>query len=351
MIRLLLSGCLVWIASQAQPTAAATPPWLERFCRAMDDVSPCRLVVRSHLIVDGEERLNSIREMRSGGGVIWTSQASFDSETGERSGNALVASSDGVEVRSVRGWQPGDDVAVPVRPMSRFFRSVRGRIEPADPATPFVPTAVWTIGVRPTQALTYSELFLGRAPDALKFEEVGGGQVLITVQQPSGRRRQLKDSAFLFDPTADWPLLEFRPPNPDDGVTTYSDVREVAGRWLPFRRDVTSPVYPDVVMRVEVLELSDACPAVEPLAFPEGMAVFDRREEDAVHIWGPGGPTQTITRAALQTYGRVPATPPADNAPGQFAGRNPGRDWTFWAVNGLLVATVVALFWLRRRMA
>ena len=337
-------------ACVSKPACAEVPDWLQAFCETTEAVAPCRLVIRSHLIDGDEERLSSVRGMRSGGGVVRVSEASFDAETGERSETALAASSDGVAIRSVRGWQPDDAVETPVRAGSRFFRDVRGRIEPADPATPFVPTAVWAWGMRPTPSLSYSDLFLGRVPGALKIESRDGGRALVTVLKPSGPRRQLEGAVFVFEPSEAWPLVEFRPPKPENGVTTFSDVREVGGVWLPYRRDVVSPKYPDIVTRVESLELGE-CGSVEPLEFLEGMAVFDRRDEDAVHIWGRGGPKETITRAALRTYGRRPPAANADEAPGELAGRQPGRGWLFWTVNSLLVAAVAGLVWLRRRVA
>ena len=355
--RLLAIGC-VSLASAVLAGAADSPPdWLTTFCERTETFAPCRFEVRTSLKTEGNERLSSTASFRSGGGVSYAADVSYDRQTGQRSERSTVTTVDGVEQRWVRGWMPGDSVETPVRPTSKFFRDVRGNLDSVDPASPMIPTAWAKAGVRPLSSVSYSDLFLGRPPDALAFSQTDDGLVRCELagsrDEPmglTGAAVTFVGAVFLFDPGREWPLMKYGLGGGQRGWATFGDFRRVGELELPFEKMVEAP-YGTTIARVQEIVMPPGCDRVKPLQFPEGMAVLDRRDRSVNYIWGTDGPSVTLDRAALGAYSRRGTPPPPSDAPGQFAGRDPGRGWTSWAVNGLLVATVVALFWLRRRVA
>ncbi len=140
-------------------------------------------------------------------------------------------------------------------------------------------------------------------------------------------------------------------------ATSFQEV--LPGVWIPkkakqSRRLTNMPIREVSEWTVDICEINVPIPAEDlTVRFPPGARV-NERIGDKIHIWGDAGPVATFTtHEAFRDYIYARAREyQARNRPASSAGFRPEPNlWAFVMVNGGLVAALVGLTFLRRRLA
>ena len=343
----MMRTCLLFAAVICTTCCQAGPPaWLADFADYCQSLQPTKIVVDSVLYVGMPDEGHSRFQFRR-------SAAAFELIQDHPEDSALrrVETNDGVTSRQIQGWNPGDKIELPIVPAADGpFHEIRGLISPVDPSKETRPE-LSEAGVRPG-GVSFSDAFRQSEP---AISESGD---LTLVRFPDDPNKIVAMTRFLFvDPSkadpadvglaSPWLLkqIEF----PDESTLIYESLQETDAGPFPQRYTVTMAGITSerVISEVSFQEQTEP---IEPLKFLEGMAIRDTREPGTNWvIWGRDGPGTTVTADELSIMGYEPRRPlPPDDAIG---GREEGFGWVFWAVNGILVAAIGGLLWLRRSAA
>ena len=322
------------------------PGWFNDFLKYTSRLEPT--AIRVEVVQEGDAGPSQIYEVESGGGVARSRLQTLSAghltgevvrQEGRKSKSAW--SSDGALLYGLTGYFPGDTVTVPLpRARTEEFMDIRGTIQVEDPERPKRPE-LWVCGVRPYNNLTYADLLHDALVSFDRIDSpVGGVEVRILEPGPAG-----KAGVVLAFMSADGPWSLRQITHADGSTKTFQELQRVGGFHLPRR---VSTVTRGHRSEITVSEISFEPRDVQMLSFPEGARVYDVRDGfDTIHIWGSGGPAETLTKEQYRTYGLKPVDPAADDRVMSIEGRSP-RSTTFWFVNACIAGCIIGLLWLRR---
>lgn len=264
----------------------------------------------------------------------------------------VVLSDDGVETRSVSGWLPEDAIDVPLRPGTSAFDRLLGVIKPTDPSE----------SSRSPASRLGMTLWCGSLARSVSGRRLSV-EVIPSTGDGSGSSEDETVVELLGDDSCAGTRMTFlRSPErtvltriveaatrPDAAEIEFSDHRLIDEHWIAFRIARSTP-FTEALVVVDEVRFTPPNVDVEPVRFLPGMRVKDTQVGlDKTIIWTKSGPGEIVSADRMRTYGYKPYEPPVPDE--AIEGRAEGFGWMFWAVNGVLVAAVAGLLWLRRGAA